>query len=204
MTTTNFATSGERASKLAGRSINRERDKPECYRKLRSRSASPTFSTPPKVVVVLPRNFASQPMSSSPSPLRLSPPGPLRLRIKPTWLSARCRTTIISLVWFFFTVDVFLSLSLSRFPPFLKSLDERSLDENERPRRRSSPSLPPSLCQSQGSTPRREGWWDICTEWKIFLRVLVYMPADFSRDSSFDIWPVEKCTGGGVGWLSSW
>lgn len=151
MTTTNFATSGERASKLAGRSINRERDKPECYRKLRSRSASPTFSTPPKVVVVLPRNFASQPMSSSPSPLRLSPPGPLRLRIKPTWLSARCRTTIISLVWFFFTVDVFLSLSLSRFPPFLKSLDE-----NERPRRRSSlpPSLPPSA-NPKGA--RREG-----------------------------------------------
>lgn len=92
--------------------------------------------------------------------------------------------------WMYFS----LSLSLSRFPPFLKSLDERSLDENERPRRRSSPSLPPSLCQSQGSTSRREGWWDICTEWKIFLRVLVYMPADFSRDSSFDIWPVEKCT----------
>lgn len=121
--------------------------------------------------------------------------GPLRLRIKPTWLNARCRTTIISLVWFFFAVDVFLSLSLS-FSFSLSFLPSWKASTREASMKMKGLDVapPPSPCQSQGSTPRREGWWNICTEWKIFLRVLVYMPADFSRDSSFDIWPVEKCT----------
>lgn len=121
--------------------------------------------------------------------------GPLRLPIKPTWLNARCRTTIISLVWFFFAVDVFLSLSLS-FSFSLSFLPSWKASTREASMKMKGLDVapPPSPCQSQGSTPRREGWWNICTEWKIFLRVLVYMPADFSRDSSFDIWPVEKCT----------
>ena len=114
MTTTNFATSGERASKLAGRSINRERDKPECYRKLRSRSASPTFSTPPKVVVV---SLETSRLSQCPPPFtsRPTPPSHKADLIKCTLSN----NDHISRVVFLHGGCISLSLSLS--PAFLPS-----------------------------------------------------------------------------------
>lgn len=136
--TTNFATSGEYASKLAGRSINRERDKPECYRKLRSRSASSTFSTPPKYSpsklgvwanVLLLSDFHFRPTSSSHKADLIECTLSNNDHIsRVVFLRGGCIS---------FSLSVFLFLSF--FPPFLKSLDERNLDENERPRRRSSP-----------------------------------------------------------------
>lgn len=136
--TTNFATSGEHASKLAGRSINRERNKPECYRKLRSRSASSTFSTPPKYSpsklgvwanVLLLSDFHFRPTSSSHKADLIKCTLSNNDHIsRVVFLRGGCIS---------FSLSVFLFLSF--FPPFLKSLDERSLDENERPRRRSSP-----------------------------------------------------------------
>ena len=147
-------------------------------------------------------SFASEPVSFL-SGFHFSP---LRFHIKPAWLSACCRRTIISLMWFssrraslffFFFFSFFLLRSSFFFlsSPFLKSLDEQKPDENERPRRR-PPAVPGEHAAKEGG--RIYIYTCTCTCYmrrKIFLRVLVYMPPDFSRDSSFDIWPAEKCAG---------
>lgn len=90
------------------------------------------------------------PLSSPPFTSRPTPPSHKADLIKCTLSN----NDHISRVVFLHGGCISLSLSLSRFPPFLKSLDERSLDENERPRRRSSP--PPSLPANLKGA-RREG-----------------------------------------------
>lgn len=151
MTTTNFATSGERASKLAGRSINRERDKPECYRKLRSRSASPTFSTPPKVVVV---SLETSRLSQCPPPFtsRPTPPSHKADLIKCTLSN----NDHISRVVFLHGGCISLSLSLS--PAFLPSWKASTREASMKMKGLDVAPLPPSLPPSANPKgARREG-----------------------------------------------
>lgn len=97
------------ACNFRGRSINRERDKPECYRKLRSRSSR--HFLPPRPVC---RSFVSEPVSFL-SGFHFSPPLPHKADLIKCMLS---KNDHISHVVFF--TAYFFS------PSFLKSLDERS------------------------------------------------------------------------------
>lgn len=126
-------------------------------------SLDPTF---PQVS----RTFVSEPLSLL-SGFHFSSPLPQKASLIKCALSKNDHISHVV----FFAADYFFPP-----PPFVKGLDERSPMKMK--------GLDAVLPWVPGEHTAKEGGKIYIYSWrKIFLRVLVYMPRDFSRDSNFDI-----------------